>query len=261
MATVGWHKGGTSLRKFSAIRVVSAGMALAFTAAMSARLLFAAFAVFASAAFAGAGCGGSTSHEGPAATGGSTTGGAPGNGGRVTTGGSAGGQPATGGSGADFCNGPNDCALISAGCCAGCEPVSASDLTSINVEHLNDRQCDVACAPCPPLGPGERPTEQYFKPGCEAHHCTIIDIRETEVASCQRDSDCMLRLGASCCERCAGEPVAVNRNADLVGFFCPAGPTPCPACVPQLPAGYESACVQGRCTVVEPACTASHPCP
>lgn len=161
----------------------------------------------------------------------------------------------------DFCNSEIDCALISTACCGACEPLVASDLISINVEHLADRVCDVACGACPPLTSDQSPTRQYFKPGCDAHKCTVVDVRETDVVSCQSDSDCMLRLGSECCEACAGEPIAVNRNADLNAFFCPGGPTPCPTCVPQLPSNYRGACIQNRCSVIEPPCTSAHPCP
>ncbi|HWA73553.1 MAG TPA: BPTI/Kunitz domain-containing protein [Polyangiaceae bacterium] len=161
----------------------------------------------------------------------------------------------------DFCNSELDCTLISAGCCSACEPIVASDLISINVEHLGDRKCDVACGACPPLADGQRATQQYFKPGCEAHKCTVVDIRETDVVSCQTDGDCILRLGSNCCEACGGEPIAVNRDANLTAFFCPGGPTPCPACVPKIPAGYGSACIDNRCSVTVPVCTSAHPCP
>jgi hypothetical protein len=200
------------------------------------------------------GCGGAASQgsAGGGQSGSTTTGGASTTGGRATTGGTtmtAGqGQGGTAGEGKppiDACDRSIDCALKSPGCCGACEPVQISDLIAVNVAHLSDGACDVACGPCPPLPEGEHETRGYFLAGCVEHKCTVIDVRETELVSCTTDSECGLRLGAACCAACTGKPIAVNESAN----FCPDGAQPCLACLPLIPLGYASSCVTGRCTL------------
>ncbi len=160
----------------------------------------------------------------------------------------------------DFCNTPADCVITSPGCCGACEPLAASDLISMNIQHAKERECNVLCGPCPSLEPEERTTRRYFMPGCVEHQCTLVDVRETDAVACQVDSDCRLRVGTDCCERCAGEPIAVNRSEAFSSLFCPAGVPPCPSCPTMIPSGASSACVSQRCVVNETPCTPERPC-
>jgi hypothetical protein len=158
----------------------------------------------------------------------------------------------------DACDRASDCVAISPSCCGACEPVEISDRIAVNTARAAERVCgDVACGPCPPLGAGESNTGRYFDADCVDHHCVVIDIRESSVTECTIDSDCRVRIGAECCERCAGEPVAVSRNANL----CPDGPAACPPCAPIIPPGYGSVCNAGHCLLTEPPCSADRPCP
>lgn len=157
----------------------------------------------------------------------------------------------------DACDRASDCVAISPGCCGACEPVEISDRIAVNTARAAERVCDVACGACPPLPAGASNTGRYFDADCVDHHCVVVDIRETSVTECAVDSDCQVRIGAECCERCAGEPVAVNRNANL----CPDGPAGCPPCAPIIPPGYGSVCKAGHCALIEPACGGASPCP
>jgi hypothetical protein len=148
------------------------------------------------------------------------------------------------------CNQATDCELRSAGCCAYCEPVAASHLIAVNRSAPDDVTCEVLCGACPPAEPNES-TSRYFVPGCVAHRCTVVDIRETAITECATSSDCALRTTAACCTGCgaSGDPIAYNKSIDQVVAFCGGEPTPCPACVGYVPEGFVTACRAGRCVV------------
>jgi hypothetical protein len=163
------------------------------------------------------------------------------------------------------CSQPSDCILVSPGCCAACDPVDERAFIAGNSKLVNaiSSKCNVLCGACPPLPPGVFRTHQYFVPTCDNGQCTVVDIRQTTLTECQTGMDCVLRAGAQCCPSCDGTNslVSLNRTANLQSLSCGSAPTACPACVPLIPAGYNSTCNAGRCTVVEPPCTMDHPCP
>jgi len=154
----------------------------------------------------------------------------------------------------DACSVPTDCSLASVGCCAACEPVDGRAFVVLNqheVDHYTAiKGCSgVACGPCQQVPPIER-TSQYFVPTCAAGECTLLDVRASELVTCERSSDCVLRLGAECCERCAGDGVvALSKNARLEDVVCGNAPVGCPPCQPIISPAFAPSCAGGHCTV------------
>jgi hypothetical protein len=166
----------------------------------------------------------------------------------------------------DVCSSPSDCMLVSPGCCGACEPIEAGSLVAINIGYADAyssaKGCSgVSCGACFDPGPAQY-TSQYFVATCVRHECTVVDIRQHEVTECDGPSDCVLRVGANCCEGCSGDGiVAINPDADLSSLVCGGELIGCPACAPQIDPAYASGCVEGRCVVHPPACTLENPCP
>jgi len=147
------------------------------------------------------------------------------------------------------CNRATDCELRGAGCCRSCEPVAADSLIAVTHAAITP-DCSGTCVPCLPVEANES-TGRYFMPGCVAHQCIVVDIRETAITECATNSDCELRTSATCCERCApsGDPIAYNKSIDQVAAFCGGAAQPCSFCLVQRPEGFSSACRAGRCVV------------
>ncbi|HET7543612.1 MAG TPA: BPTI/Kunitz domain-containing protein [Polyangiaceae bacterium] len=146
------------------------------------------------------------------------------------------------------CVNDSNCAFVSAGCCAECEPVAIERLVAINVAHVpmyGSSHCPITppCAPCQAVLENEQ-NQKYFKPECQNSRCTLVDIRETALTACEKTSDCMLRDGAGCCPECDGAGwVALNKTADL----CDGVPTACDDCISPLPQEWDVVCLSGRC--------------
>lgn len=146
------------------------------------------------------------------------------------------------------CTKPLDCELRSPNCCASCEPVAASDVIAVN-RAAPSMTCNELCGACPPIAPNES-TRRYLIPGCVAHRCTVVDIRQTAITECVSSSDCRLRNSAACCEPCnpIGDPIAYNANVALAPALC-GGEAACPPCVPHPADGFVAECVGARCVV------------
>jgi Kunitz/Bovine pancreatic trypsin inhibitor domain len=154
----------------------------------------------------------------------------------------------------DACGAPTDCTLASVGCCGACDPVDARAFVVLNRSEV-DRYIEikgctgVACGPCQDVLPLER-TRQYFVATCAAAECALIDVRESELTTCQQSSDCVLRLGAECCERCSGDGVvALSKDARLQDLVCGDAPVGCPPCQPIISPAFAPSCANGRCVV------------
>ncbi|HEY1535290.1 MAG TPA: BPTI/Kunitz domain-containing protein [Polyangiaceae bacterium] len=157
------------------------------------------------------------------------------------------------------CTHDSDCVTESVGCCTACEPVDDRQLLVFNSAHLDDadkarlQQCASvgACAPCPQASEYEA-TEKYFKPVCAAGQCSVIDIRQSALTTCQTNADCALRDGADCCPGYDGMGfVAVNKSADLCGGHPDSCPPPGPAPDP-IPDGVTATCQLGHCALTPP---------
>lgn len=152
--------------------------------------------------------------------------------------------------GLDRCNYASDCAIGSTGCCGTCEPTILSDFKAMTTEYAAMPNClGVACGACPPY----EGLANYANFGvqCVDHRCLVYDIRETGAATCAADSDCRLRSGLGCCERCDGTGiwVAVNQDPATQAAFCDTNVT-CGKCAVLLPTSLRALCVAGRCQVV-----------
>jgi Kunitz/Bovine pancreatic trypsin inhibitor domain len=155
----------------------------------------------------------------------------------------------------DGCTGPTDCVVTPFACCGECEPVSVQSIIAINKSHVADYDNSMGCAAvgcgvCKEVPPTER-TSPNFVATCTRGRCALVDIRETELVACQSNTECKLRMGAGCCERCSDDSVvALNTGANLRDLVCGDGAPACPPCVPTLPKGYAAFCISGKCQVM-----------
>lgn len=163
----------------------------------------------------------------------------------------SGGSPSS-----DVCDEPTDCVLAGAGCCGPCDTPSlaASDYIAYNHKFAAQVQLcgDIACGPCPE--PEGESRYKYFAAGCVNHRCVVHDLRESAVTTCSRASDCKLRHGSNCCERCgngADDALAVRADGSFEDLVCGADPPACPPCVPE-PFEQQAVCDDGRCAVGAP---------
>ena len=156
--------------------------------------------------------------------------------------------------GLDTCTQPADCTLASPGCCGSCDPVDSQAFVVINRTHLDDyskaKSCNVSCGACAVVPPIER-TSQYFIATCTSGRCAVLDIRESPLVSCVDNTECTLRAGAECCERCSSDTVvAISTTAKLNELVCGTDGASCPPCVAMIPPGFQAQCDTGKCKVV-----------
>lgn len=148
------------------------------------------------------------------------------------------------------CSRSSECVVSHAGCCAGCEPVTADDFIALHEDDAAaaSNACGaVLCGPCPEPSAGSVPEAGNFFAECADRHCELRDLRDTTAAECSDESECHLRGGSGCCERCADHPVAISNDAELLGWLeCPE--QACPPCIPTFD-GYGVACDAGVCRV------------
>jgi Kunitz/Bovine pancreatic trypsin inhibitor domain len=152
----------------------------------------------------------------------------------------------------DACSSPGDCLIAQANCCASCGSVTAQSFVAVNRAsegpYTFARGCDlVDCPGCPEPSQSSR---EFFTATCQAGQCVVIDVRQTDLTKCVDNTDCVLRSGLECCERCDGAHwVALNAKADLRALVCGADPPGCPACVAPEPLNDRPRCTAGRCEV------------
>jgi hypothetical protein len=148
------------------------------------------------------------------------------------------------------CSRSSECVVSNAGCCAGCEPVTKDDFIALHEDDAAAASAacgSVLCGPCPEPPAGSVPEAGNFFAQCVDQRCELRDVRETTAAACDDGSECKLRGGSGCCERCADHPVAISDESELLGWLeCPE--QACPPCVPSFE-GYGVACDAGACRV------------
>ena len=152
--------------------------------------------------------------------------------------------------GLEHCVGAGDCVVRSVSCCGACEPVKAEDLHALSRNYADVNSCPgVACGACA-ADDGE-PERPYYGARCTNRQCELFDVRNTEIAHCESDSDCVLREGLECCQCASAGPwVAVNAQLLSTANFLGCAPGGCPVCEHHAPADDLSAsCVSGRCVV------------
>jgi hypothetical protein len=149
------------------------------------------------------------------------------------------------------CSLSSECVVSNAGCCAGCEPVTEEDFIALHEDDAAAASAacgSVVCGPCQELPAGSVPEAGNFFAECSDRRCQLRDLRETTAAECADDSECHLRGGSGCCERCSDHPVAISDESELLGRLeCPE--QACPPCVPSFD-GYRVACDAGACRVL-----------
>jgi hypothetical protein len=201
-----------------------------------------------------------------AACGAEVDGGSGGSGSTSTVAASTGGNGA-GGCGPGFtgqsewtsCDGPAQCTLRSATCCAGCgdEPIASMIAFRTDAyEAVTDAVCARECKSndmCPPIGCPSFIGHNVAV--CRSGSCKGVDVREDELSACTTSSDCTLRWGVHCCESCTAGPdsdglVAVRVSPSLSEALCNPE-TPCPPCAPPpYPDGASAVCnAAGHCEV------------
>jgi len=174
-------------------------------------------------------------------------------------GGSGTGDGGKGDSGIDWgaCAGPGACVPVLKGCCGPCGMPELDSFAGVNAAHVaafKAETCPVPM-PCPKCPTMENPN---IAARCVNSRCEAFDVRKVpDYSACAFDSDCRLRGGLTCCERCSsdGPWVAVNVSSEpaLKGALCIPN-TACPPCIPVPPAGMRAICSKGVCGV-EPACS------
>ncbi|MEO6602280.1 MAG: hypothetical protein ABIQ16_20530, partial [Polyangiaceae bacterium] len=93
-------------------------------------------------------------------------------------------------------------------------------------------------------------TRKYFVPVCEHHECALMDIRESKLSACTRDSDCRLRDGAECCAGSDGHGiVAIAKGRALEQLTCTPGQR-CPQETPLISRSLQAKCIDRQCEVV-----------
>jgi len=225
---------------------------------------------------AGANSSGGTASAG-AHQGGSLNGGATGlagassggTGGMSSGGASVGGSGEAGGGGIDMtaCTRPSECMLESVSCCS-CGSGPVTDFTAINAkwDSAYSQRCATAdCAGCPPVAYDPNNPVFYYVPTCAAGHCTVVDLKKTDMTECATASDCTMRSGTACCPSCSGgSVVALNQahESELSQLVCDSSQTSCPACVTPGQPAWSLACESGRCVLGGPTpCSEASPCP
>jgi hypothetical protein len=206
------------------------------------------------------GISGGTSSGGSTSVGGSLSVGGSSSGGQVGVAGSGG----SGGTDITACSSNTDCEIEDVGCCS-CGQGPVSNFTAINSKYdaqYSQRCGAVDCAACPPVAFNINDPTRYYVPTCAAGHCTVVDLRATDITVCSSASDCSLRNGTACCDGCSGPPIALNtkNEPELSKYVCGNEPVACAACVGSG-SGYTAACSDGRCSVASTPCTAQQPCP
>lgn len=190
------------------------------------------------------GCGGSTDEGG---------GGSGGTAGSAGSGGTAGSAtvPAW-----QTCEAEGQCVLQADGCCPWCPGPTAPKVEAVGREPGQlaayfAEQCPTPteCPNCPAVA---SPTAAAF---CVDGSCRVINIRQNPIASCDADSDCVLRY-AGCCESCAGPDsamlVALNKSKvhEYESQLCSPDAPACEPCTPSYPPDYRAICVSdGHCSV------------
>jgi hypothetical protein len=155
------------------------------------------------------------------------------------------------------CDGPGQCVLRIATCCADCKPKLIETMLAIRSDASSAVKVAVCESEC------KTPdscgivlcvhTTNYNVAVCRAGSCEGVDIREDELSACATDDDCTLRWGVHCCEYCAGGPtdlVAVKKTPSFSEALC--GPQEsCSSCAPApYPANASPVCNSaGHCEV------------
>jgi len=173
--------------------------------------------------------------------------------------------------GNDVCQSSSDCVLDGLGCCGICDGPDLSVRSFISYNPNYGAGCAIlrgapapiggsgssdialpnpgACPGCDAPAPGTG-TRQYFVPECVAGQCSVTDVRTSSATACKTNSDCRIRHGASCCETCDANLIAVRNDGSFEKLVCGGIIPPCAAC-PNVdaPTGAMAYCNQGRCTV------------
>jgi hypothetical protein len=171
-------------------------------------------------------------------------------GGSTATGGFAG---VAGGAGAapvyNSCSTGDACALVPNNCCGYCSAQTLDMFTAVNARYLTDYQATfcgptVACPPCALY------SEPSYTAVCRSGRCMAIDVSSDSLSSCTVNSDCTLRWGAECCERCSGEGLTAVRASGFESEVC-GGFFGCPDCaIPSYPSNARAVCgTDGHCAV------------
>jgi len=192
------------------------------------------------------------SHISPPSVGGSA---GMGVGGSTATGGFAGvagaaGQPPV----YNSCSTGDACTLVPNNCCGYCSAQTLAMFTAVNARYVSDYQAafcgaPVACDACA-IYP-----EASYTAVCRNGSCLAVDVGSDSLSSCTMNSDCTLRWGAECCERCfgnttTGEGLTAVRASGFDSEVC-GGFFGCPDCaIPAYPTNARAICdINGHCSI------------
>jgi hypothetical protein len=145
----------------------------------------------------------------------------------------------------------DQCVLEANNCCGQyCSSQPLSSYTAVNVERVAEWQAS-ACSSEPTCSSCTTSIDANYTAVCRGH-CVVIDIREDEFGACSSPSECRLRWGAKCCERCDGDAaalVAVSTKWAFDTIVC--GTSSCSSTCdpPAYPSDAIADCVNGHCIV------------
>jgi hypothetical protein len=147
------------------------------------------------------------------------------------------------------CSTGDACALVPNNCCGYCSAQTLDMFAAVNARYLADYQAtfcgpSVACPPCALY------SEPNFTAVCRGGRCIAVDVSNDSLSSCSVNSDCTLRWGAECCERCSGEGLTAVRASGFDSEVC-GGFFGCPDCaIPSYPTNARAVCgTDGHCAV------------
>jgi len=173
--------------------------------------------------------------------------GGPAVGGSAGMGGSAGQPPIY-----NSCSTGDACVLVPTNCCGYCSQQPLGMFTAVNARYASDYQAtfcgtQVACPPCALYA------EPDYTAVCRNGVCEAVDVSSDSLSSCATSSDCTLRWGAECCERCSGDGLTAVRASGFDSEVC-GGFFGCPDCaIPAYPTSARAACTtDGHCIVQMP---------
>lgn len=156
-------------------------------------------------------------------------------------------------SGGGACSTASDCTLLPASCCGSCGAATASDMTAVPNDEVEDnraRACrgGMGCPEC------FMEQDAFLLAVCAAGTCEARNLRADALTECAVDDDCQLAPRDCCACGVLGrsEVVAFNPARGSYAELVCDPRADCPPCVPFLD-GLRAQCVSGHCDVTEAA--------
>ena len=156
-----------------------------------------------------------------------------------------------------LCTRNSECVVAPKRCCPPCGVWGVDDVIAMalvdNIDYYRTLGCNRQedCRRCPAVS--FTSPEGNLQATCNAGHCELLVVSQSEVSACTEDSDCVLRWGMCC------PPLGVSgrwnfwaihrdQEAAYQGLLCDDVPPQCMATnPPSFPDGISARCVSGHC--------------